>query len=345
MSVFAALRQALLSQGDVLLKYRNRIAAQISLLAVLLLIPFTLANVLAGKWLLAVAIFATQVILSVNLRAIEQEREPVVPFEVLLVVMTAAICTAVHALGVKGVFWAYPGLFIIYFVVDRRLAFLYSVTLIGVTTGLVFESAGIEVAVRVGATLVLTMLMINVVINVIGELQSALLVQTITDPLTGAFNRRHFDLQLQSVTQAAAGAPSGHALLAIDIDHFKRINDCHGHDVGDRVLQQVVTIVQGRKRAGDQLFRTGGEEFMLLLPGISQAAALHVAEELRQRVAQAELLPGEAVTVSIGVSMQRSGETGSRWIKRSDEALYRAKNEGRDRVALADDGPLFAQIG
>ena len=122
----------------------------------------------------------------------------------------------------------------------------------------------------------------------------------------------------------------------IDIDQLKRINDSHGHEVGDAVLRQVVSAVQARKRRNDLLFRLGGEEFVLLLPGATLAQAQQIAEDLRQRLAQAELLPGEPVTVSIGVSALQPGQTAEAWVKRADAALYQAKRGGLNRVVLAE---------
>ena len=178
------------------------------------------------------------------------------------------------------------------------------------------------------------MTMINVVLNVVGDLQRALVAQTITDPLTGAYNRRHLDSQLDWHVHAAVGDGED-ALLVIDIDHFKRINDTHGHDVGDEVLRKVVTAVSTRKRRSDLLFRMGGEEFVLLLPGATLDQACQMAEELRLRLAQSDLLPGEPVTVSIGVSALRKGQSADSWIKSADGALYRAKRSGRNRVEPA----------
>ena len=137
------------------------------------------------------------------------------------------------------------------------------------------------------------------------------------------------------MASAATTAPT-EALLVIDIDHFKRINDSHGHEVGDAVLRQVVNAVQARKRRNDLLFRLGGEEFVLLLPGATLAQAQQIAEDLRQRLAQAVLLPGQPVTVSIGVSALQPRQTAEAWVKRADAALYQAKRGGLNRVVLAE---------
>jgi diguanylate cyclase (GGDEF)-like protein len=258
-----------------------------------------------------------------------------VPFWVMGWALVLGVLVSVLKQGMAGVLWSYPAMFIGYFILHRRLATLLGAVL---TVGVSAVCAAVldpALSVRVFASLAFVMLMINVVLNVIGDLQQALVAQTITDPLTGAFNRRHLDAQLGAHADAGqAGAVN--ALLVIDIDHFKRINDTHGHDVGDDVLRKVVTAVSTRKRRSDLLFRMGGEEFVLLLPGANLEQAQKIAEELRLRLAHAELLPGVAVTVSIGVSALRKGQTADAWIKSADAALYKAKRSGRNRVVLAE---------
>jgi len=122
------------------------------------------------------------------------------------------------------------------------------------------------------------------------------------------------------------------SLLLIDIDRFKLINDQFGHAKGDSVLKGIVAVVGKRSRKVDSLFRVGGEEFILLLPDAQEAAAVAVAEQLRASVADAPLLDGRQVTVSIGVSELQAGESPDSWMKHADDALYAAKNAGRNRV-------------
>jgi diguanylate cyclase (GGDEF)-like protein len=119
----------------------------------------------------------------------------------------------------------------------------------------------------------------------------------------------------------------------IDIDHFKRINDERGHGAGDAVLNGLVSLVKDRSRQIDLMFRMGGEEFVLLLPATGEAQAATLADELRVSIAAAPLVDGRPVTVSIGVSEVRGDDSPESWIKRADEALYAAKNAGRNRVA------------
>src|SRR5581483_9409333 len=118
-----------------------------------------------------------------------------------------------------------------------------------------------------------------------------------------------------------------------DVDRFKAINDEVGHAAGDNALKRLVDIVRARARQLDVLFRSGGEEFALLLTGAGFTAALDVAEDLRSRVATDEVLPGRSVTISLGVSELRDGHSVEGWIEEADAALYLAKQGGRNRVA------------
>jgi diguanylate cyclase (GGDEF)-like protein len=159
--------------------------------------------------------------------------------------------------------------------------------------------------------------------------------QVMTDPLTGAFNRRHLDCCLQTAIARRSRMGEPASLLMLDVDHFKDINDALGHAAGDRVLKQLVALASARSRKLDVLFRVGGKEFLLLLPGSAHDGALTVAEGLRRAIAAADLLHGRRLSVSIGVSELQHGQAASNWIEDADAALYRAKRGGRNRVDLS----------
>ncbi len=154
-----------------------------------------------------------------------------------------------------------------------------------------------------------------------------------TDPLTGLTNRRGLELSLSLL------AAEGRAFSAIvlDIDHFKRVNDNHGHEVGDQVLRRLAELMRRCCREGDLLCRTGGEEFLMLLPGASLEVAAVVAERLRVTVQDTPVAPVGAVTISLGVARwdgeasKQPGEV----LNEADRALYRAKQTGRNRVVIA----------
>ncbi len=178
--------RGLWSDDDALAAYRDRIAVHLSALAVVLLLPFAVHHGMAGRWLLSGSMVAAQAVLGVNTWALRRGRPPMVPFWAMTLVLIAAVLASIWMQGLNGVFWAYPTLFICYFVLGRRMALVLSCLLALLTPILVGLTLSPAVAVRLAATLALTLVMINVVLNVIGELQRAMLIQTITDPLTGA---------------------------------------------------------------------------------------------------------------------------------------------------------------
>jgi diguanylate cyclase (GGDEF)-like protein len=326
---------ALNIDNDALAAHRDGIRLRFSWLAAIALLPFTLLHLYTGHWPLFAVNLGLTGLMAANGWALHRGRAPVLPFWVLCCLLIAGVCTSVRLQGSYGVFWSYPAMFMLFFVLPRRQAVALGLVLLLATIGTAAVSLGVPLAARVLMSLGFTLVMIHVVLNVIGQLQQALVMQAITDPLTGAFNRRHLQAHLVQRVAPAVSTSTVHALLLIDIDHFKRINDAHGHDTGDAVLCRLVMAINARKRSGDLLFRTGGEEFVLLLPQATRDAALRVAEDLRQRLAQTELLAGHTVTVSIGLSTLAAGQTAEAWVKAADTALYEAKRQGRNRVVLA----------
>jgi diguanylate cyclase (GGDEF)-like protein len=154
------------------------------------------------------------------------------------------------------------------------------------------------------------------------------------DALTGLSNRRTFDEHLDSMLQQERKTGQSFALVIFDIDHFKSINDTQGHPEGDRVLQDVARIAAGQLRAGEQIFRIGGEEFAIVIPG-DGATGVIVAERVRTAV-QNEVRVPPLPTLSAGVaSFPQDAETREALFQAADLALYAAKQGGRNAVSLA----------
>ncbi|MFO1339379.1 MAG: GGDEF domain-containing protein [Burkholderiaceae bacterium] len=157
------------------------------------------------------------------------------------------------------------------------------------------------------------------------------------DSLTGLMNRRALLAALQAEQGRVRRGTGGWALLLMDVDHFKRVNDEHGHGTGDEVLRQIGRALREASREVDTVARMGGEEFCVLAPLTDLHGAALLAERLRRAVTHEATLPGLApVTVSVGVALSLPGgnETEAQALARADKALYRAKADGRDRVEL-----------
>lgn len=163
------------------------------------------------------------------------------------------------------------------------------------------------------------------------------------DALTKALNRHGIELYLDAMRQKNQSA----SVIVIDIDHFKRINDEHGHHTGDRVLQAVSEILTGHRRATDGLGRWGGEEFILVCPEASLTAAVELAEKLRRQIAEAMVIPELelSVTASFGVATTTPGQLFSDVFVRADEALYLAKSRGRNCVVASSDEAMHTMTG
>lgn len=158
------------------------------------------------------------------------------------------------------------------------------------------------------------------------------------DPLTGLFNRNALEQRLGELDGQPSNEEEGlsHALLLCDLDYFKRVNDQLGHAAGDAVLQDVAYVMRATLRAGDSIYRVGGEEILVILPGADRADAAEIAERLRQAVRERRPV-GVGVTISIGgaVSKQEAVDTDD-LVARADAALYAAKADGRDTVRFDD---------
>jgi diguanylate cyclase (GGDEF)-like protein len=152
------------------------------------------------------------------------------------------------------------------------------------------------------------------------------------DPLTGIQSRLFGDGLLRETLRAQT--PAG--VIMLDLDGFKAINDTHGHPTGDKVLRAVADGCQGLLRAGKGISRWGGEEFLVIVPNVDASALQRVAERLRSAIADLSVAPVEQVTASFGTTMIRAGDSPEAVLQRVDQALYRAKKQGGNRVVAAE---------
>ncbi|MEL6708777.1 MAG: sensor domain-containing diguanylate cyclase [Pseudomonadota bacterium] len=157
-----------------------------------------------------------------------------------------------------------------------------------------------------------------------------------TDPLTSLANRRRVMSELDTMILCARTQPQPLVLIVFDIDRFKLVNDTHGHLEGDKVLRRVAEIARDHTREGDLVGRVGGEEFVWIVPGANQLLAEQMAERLRQDIEHASAVgPVPCVTISVGIAQLRTGDTSLTLFSRADNALYDAKDGGRNLVKLA----------
>jgi len=247
--------------------------------------------------------------------------------------MTAGGC-AVVGLSPGGLYWLYPIVTATAFLVRPRI----SVPLCAVVIAwLLFEaealaSTGQPLAAL--AAMVVNGVFVAIFAQYAGKKRLQLEQLATLDALTGAENRRALEIELEIAIAGFRRDGRPVALALIDLDHFKRVNDRFGHDVGDSVLQDFVRLVQASVRRTDRLYRYGGEEFVLLLPATDELGLTLAMSHLRTQIRHGLAVRGEPITVSIGGAILRMGENRNAWFGRADDALYRAKESGRNRLEI-----------
>jgi diguanylate cyclase (GGDEF)-like protein len=210
----------------------------------------------------------------------------------------------------------------------------------GETTGLLMlESRGTGISEETQRLAVLVAERIGLALSNL-QLHEKLRNQAIRDPLTAMYNRRYFEETAARELLRAGESGASVGVIMIDVDHFKRFNDSYGHEAGDAVLQRVGQVLQSNTRVEDVICRYGGEEFVMLLPGLADDVIVARAQELREAIRDLNVrFHGETlakITISCGVSVfPVQGRTCAELIDAADHALYRAKQAGRDRVEIA----------
>jgi two-component system cell cycle response regulator len=157
----------------------------------------------------------------------------------------------------------------------------------------------------------------------------------LTDGLTGMQNRRYFDDALREYLQEFRRIDRPVGLMILDLDHFKQVNDTHGHDVGDEVLRAVATCLRGMTRYHDVVARLGGEEFAVVTPNMDVELLARFAERIRKAIANLSIMSGNVrlkVTTSVGLAVWDHKESAEDFYRRADRQLYEAKKQGRNRV-------------
>ncbi|TNE77214.1 MAG: GGDEF domain-containing protein [Gammaproteobacteria bacterium] len=262
---------------------------------------------------------------------------------VLAVVACGGAVTVGTVVGEPGLFWLYPCLVTTFFLAPPRLAIFLN--LASIVALLLLDKAFVSKVQMwsFAATAVVVSACAYVFAHRNRNQRERLEHLATIDPLTGVRNRRAMDEELELAASHATRNGVPYAVVLLDIDHFKKINDEFGHGIGDRVLVELVALIERNTRKADQLFRYGGEEFVLLLPGTDGVGLRAVIHNLQQVMRRHMRSPGGVVTASFGVALLQTGETVDSWLARADSALYEAKATGRDRIIYADE--LKAQTG
>lgn len=304
--------------------------------------PFVIIRFLSGDFALA-AVDAAIVVLEFAIIWAIYKRGAIRPASIAMTVLCATgAIAAVHLKGGGTIFWIYPLVVAVFFLLKPLEAAATTVVIaLGTMSVILADFAPLDSAVIVGSIVVTGI--VSAAFSALTNVQRRRLTElTLKDPLTGADNRRAMDEAMPKIIAAARSSDIPVSLIMLDIDHFKQVNDKHGHAVGDKVLGAVATEIRSTIRADDSLYRVGGEEFVVIAKGAGVKMARRLGETLRESVADLNIPRTNGsdrilqVTVSLGVAELLADETADHWYKRADDALYEAKRSGRNRTFLAD---------
>ncbi|HET6604686.1 MAG TPA: GGDEF domain-containing protein [Xanthomonadaceae bacterium] len=306
------------------------------LCAVVLITPFAIYRLLTGSVLMGVVDFAIVVVFAGLVVFGWRTGRSALAGNLAGGAAALAVLVVVPGLGIDHD-WAYATTAALFLLAERRWAAIDAAVMvvpIG-SQGWLFESGVHQATYLTVATMIATFCW---VFASRAQTQRDQLHELATlDPLTGARNRRALVLDLGMTVGQYHLAPEPVALVMIDIDHFKRLNDLYGHATGDRVLSQLAELVRRHTRRGDHFYRYGGDEFVLLLPSTNRSGLAQVLGNLRAAFAWQLGGPEGPVTVSLGAALLEPDETPHQWLTRADDALYAAKRAGRDRLRISAD--------
>lgn len=311
-------------------------------LTIVAITPFVVYRTWTGQT--TIAVINALIVLSISSVVIYAwRRQDTARSGIVLALVTTAGCIAVSLLYARhGLLWSYVAFTTNFLLAQWRWALvLNAVLMIVIALQPQMFGQGIERAVFVVTAVLVSTCAFLFAFHTASQ-RRQLVALALQDALTGARNRRALegDLQLAVETHRRSATPCGLAML--DLDHFKRVNDRFGHEVGDRVLTQFAAIARAACRKRDRIYRFGGEEFVMLLPNTDGEGLRVALEKLRTAVAEQLRDPeGSPVTVSAGAALLHGESDWTEWMARADAALYRAKGAGRNRVQLDGDPAPF----
>jgi diguanylate cyclase (GGDEF)-like protein len=333
-------------------KRRRSAYRYIFLLLAVILLPIVANNFYIGEQFLAIAALLLLGILLLDIVLTSWHREALLSPSMVVGICIALVILSLYRGQLYCLYLLFPLLVSLPVMFKTRWAIILGVVVAATAAPVVLAHFDLTTTFAIGISTVLTWLVSSWLVYAMTEQSRRLKSMAITDALTGAFNRRYLELQAARALQDWERNQRSVSLLLLDIDHFKRINDEFGHDVGDAALKNLVSLVKERIRGVDTLCRYGGEEFVLLLSETTALQAKIVANQLRRAIEGASILPQGPMTVSVGICDLRQVPDLESWFRFADAALYSAKDLGRNRVELAkfptlqtsDTAPLFNKV-
>ncbi len=305
-------------------------------LVIFIVTPFAIFRFVNNDWIMGSIDSLIVVSMLTTLMLAYKSSNIQIASTILAICSVIAAIASVYGKGVANIYWIYPVTVAAYYLLSPKQAILMMLFTLGAVSPVLYYGLQTVDLIAVVSSLLLTCL-IGFIFATSAKFQRFELSRLASmDPLTSVGNRRALDQKLSELLLIQKKQPFTVCLIVLDLDHFKLINDENGHSVGDQILVQVAKVIEARIRVTDSLYRFGGEEFVIVLLDLNLCSAEKLAEELRHLVENDNLLPDKPVTISLGVAEYEENESSEMWFQRADRALYNAKQNGRNRVCLAN---------
>lgn len=318
---------------------KEYVIISITLAGTLGILPFTVHRILTGEWNVAILNIITQLTMFSIFFYVYRTRKTSTASWILAALFLSTEFLSVTFKGASQLYWCFPGTVGVYYLIPTSRALILNLVALTIITAQVYDSMSGAECGAFAISLATTNCFI-VIFAFRNQIQKQQLEElTLRDPLTGVLNRRAFDIFLETFDKPKEEPNKHAALIMLDIDHFKNINDQHGHLVGDNVLAQLVVLLKTQLHHDEKLYRIGGEEFVIAPINMNIEECFSFADRLRKIIEHSSINEQVGITVSAGVSEINVNETPKSWLGRADTALYEAKVAGRNLTRQAAPCP------
>ncbi|MDC0601946.1 GGDEF domain-containing protein [Aliiglaciecola sp.] len=300
------------------------------------ILPFAVLRLLQQDWAVAALDVFAVIATSILFCYVFITHNTKTPARILAFLSMFVVFITVSLKGTEQLMWIYPALTAIFFLLPANLAAIYSVVVLSALAWVLRSEWTLFLALEFYISSSATLLFSYAFADRMRKQQEQLFELATKDPLTGAGNRRAMEQKLLDILafqRREQGYPA--SLILMDLDNFKQVNDNYGHAKGDDILAAFVQTISQRIRATDRLYRFGGEEFVVIAENTSRKEAINLAEDLRSTVETDGWLAEHGITISVGTAKYEPQETAFEWLGRADQAMYQAKDLGRNNCCVA----------
>ncbi len=299
------------------------------------ILPFSIYRALQQDWY--VAILDLIVVIGMSFIFIYVYKTNKVKNASLVLILLALMANVIsfYMKGISQVGWIYPAMLAAYYIMSPKKGLFVNFIMLSFYIPKLIQSQEVINLSTILVTIVITNMIAYVFASGLRKQELMLTKLASEDYLTGTGNRRALSTKLESLHRSLRNHDKTATIVLLDLDHFKKVNDKHGHIKGDEVLIRIAEILKCFYQNEEMIFRYGGEEFLILCPNVNIDMAFNLGEQLREMIKQNIIIDGHEQTISLGVAEYVKEESNDDWIHRVDLALYQAKNQGRDRIIKA----------